>query len=147
MPASRRPFEDPAVENAFESFPEDVRSGIMQLRDLILDTGAKTEGVGAVVETLKWGQPAYLPARPRTGSTVRIGMAGKQTGRYAMFFHCQTNLVRTFREIYPDAFAFEGNRALVFEGDRPLPREALSHCIAMALTYHLNKKKQRYKKA
>jgi hypothetical protein len=53
-----------------------------------------------------------------------------------MFFHCQTSLVATFRELYPDSFAFQGNRALVFALADEVPEDALKHCIALALTYH-----------
>ncbi len=54
-----------------------------------------------------------------------------------MFFHCQTTLVAEFRERYPAVFAFEGNRALLFRIGDPLPVDALRHCVARALTYHL----------
>ncbi len=60
-----------------------------------------------------------------------------------MFFHCQTRLVDTFREIFRDDLAFEGNRAIILDAADELPEDALRHCIAMALTYHLNKKKKR----
>ena len=53
-----------------------------------------------------------------------------------MFVHCQTTLVSTYREIYPDTFRFDGNRALLFSADLALPEEPLKHCIALALTYH-----------
>jgi hypothetical protein len=57
-----------------------------------------------------------------------------------MHFHCQTDLVSTFRTLFPKDFAFEGNRALVFKlGDR-LPMDALAFCIAASLTYHLSKR-------
>jgi hypothetical protein len=37
--------------------------------------------------------------------------------------------------VYPDLFAFDGKRAVLFShGEKP-PRAALKHCIAMALTY------------
>ena len=60
-----------------------------------------------------------------------------------MYFHCQTNLVSTFREVYPNAFTYEGNRSILFEPEGELPEAELRHCISMALTYHLRKKKGR----
>jgi hypothetical protein len=57
-----------------------------------------------------------------------------------MYFHCQTDLVGRFRGLFPDCFRFEGNRAIVFLADDVVPRQELSLCIAMALTYHLDKK-------
>lgn len=119
----------------FDAYPGGVRAELMALRALIFATARATAGVGPLVETLKWGQPAYLPARPRVGTTVRID-ALKAPDRYAVFFHCQTTLVSDFRERYPDVFDFQGNRAIILARGAALPRDALAHCIALALTYH-----------
>lgn len=134
------PFTDAAVEAVFDAYPEGIRDDLLSLRALILETAEKTEDVGPLIETLKWGQPSYLPEKPKTGSTVRIDALAKEPGEYAMFFHCQTSLVDGFRELYPDEFMFQGNRALVFSQGKSMPREALMHCVACALTYHINKK-------
>jgi hypothetical protein len=136
----RRPafvFADPAVAAAFAAFPEDLRGRLMELRHLILETAHATPPIGPIVETLKWGEPAYLPETPRVGTTVRINALKGSRDRYAAYFHCQTTLVETFRELYPDTFSFQGNRAIVLGARDRLPRKALGHCIALALTYHL----------
>jgi len=139
-------FADPAVGAAFGAYPVRLRSKLMSLRRLILDTAAATPGVGRLKETLKWGQPSYLTAETGSGSTIRIDRvkpADKPKGgsgdgeRYAIYFHCQTTLVPTFRQLYPEAFDFSGNRAILLDPDRPLPEAELRHCIALALTYHL----------
>jgi len=104
---------------------------------LIFDAAASVESIGPLVETLKWGQPAYLPERPRTGSTIRVGPIKRTPHRYALFVHCQTTLIDDFRQIYRDQLTFEGNRALVLRHGDPLPRAALQHCVSVALTYHL----------
>ena len=52
----------------------------------------------------------------------------------------QSGLVEAFRTIYPDTFAYEGKRAIVFDVKDRLPVRALGHCIALALTHHLRKK-------
>ena len=128
-------FADPAVKAVFDAYPARVRAPLLKLRALILAAAKETAGVGALKETLKWGQPAYLPVKPRTGTTVRID-ALKNGDGYAAFFHCQTTLVSSFRERYGARFSYEGNRALVFPVDRKIPEKALKHCFAMALTYH-----------
>ena len=112
----------------------------MGLRRLILETAAATEGVGPITETLKWGEPAYLTSVSKSGSTIRIGWKKSAPSRYAIYFHCQTNLVDSFRALFPDAFDFQGNRAIVFEDTDTLPADALALCIAAALTYHRRKK-------
>ena len=124
---------------AIGAHPKATRDALLALRKLIVATAAATEGVGALVETLKWGEPAYLPRTPRVGTTVRISALKGSPDKVAVFFHCQTNLVASFRERYPDVLEFEGNRAIVLAGAKALPAKALKHCIAMALTYHVRK--------
>jgi len=136
-------FDDPTVAAVFAAYPPALKTKLLRLRDLIFETAAETEGVGAIEETLKWGQPSYLTPETKSGSTIRIDRHKSGDGRYAMFVHCQTHLVDTFREIFRDALAYEGNRAVVLDAGDDLPGDALRHCIAMALTYHLNKRKKR----
>ncbi len=57
-------------------------------------------------------------------------------GQYAVYFHCQTNLVDTFRELYPD-LKYSGNRAILLDAKDKLPEAELRHCVGLALTYHL----------
>jgi len=131
---------DPAVAGVFASYPPAIRPKAMALRRLIFETAAATEGVGPITETLKWGEPAYLTAASKSGSTIRIGWKKSAPSRFALYFHCQTNLVETFRAQFPDALTFEGNRAIVFEESDTVPAEPMAMCIAAALTYHRNKK-------
>ena len=51
---------DNDVLSVIEREPPDIREGLMELRRLILETAAETDGSGKVVETLKMG-PAELP--------------------------------------------------------------------------------------
>jgi hypothetical protein len=134
-------FADPAVERVFAAYPARTKGKLLALRRLILETAARTPGVGALEETLKWGQPSYLTPESRSGSTIRIDRvkpAGDGRERYALYVHCQTSLVSTFRQLYRDELTFGGNRSILLDADRPLPKAALRHCIALALTYHRN---------
>jgi hypothetical protein len=135
-----RPFESSAVAQAFEAFPSTVRSKLLVLRELVFDTAADTSGVGPLDETLKWGEPAYVTGQSGSGSTVRLGWKKAHPTQYAMYFHCQTNLVETFRTLFPGEFRFEGQRAIVFELSDPVPADSLAFCIAAALTYHLKRR-------
>jgi hypothetical protein len=63
-----------------------------------------------------------------------------EAGRYAVYFHCQTDLVETFRELYPD-LRYGDNRSILLDAGEKLPEKALRHCIGLALTYHLRKRK------
>lgn len=125
-----------AVARAFESYPPGVRGKLLALRKLIFETAASTPGVGPLEETLKWGEPAYLTSETKSGSAVRIGWKHSSHSHYAIYFHCQTSLVETFRTLFPNDFMFEGNRAIMFRESDVVPIDALSFCIAAALTYH-----------
>jgi hypothetical protein len=141
----RTGFGDPMVAAVFAAYPAKSRAKLLALRKLILETAANTPGVGALDETLKWGQPSYLTKESRSGSTIRIDRVKAEAGggreRYALYVHCQTTLVSTFRQLYRDELTFGGNRSILLDADRPLPKAALQHCIALALTYHRNRAK------
>jgi hypothetical protein len=134
-------FGSPAVEQAFGAIPAPVRRKLLALRRLILETAAATEGVGEIEETLKWGEPAYLTPRTRSGSPVRLGWKQARPGEYAMYFNCRTTLVETFRTLFPRDLRFEGNRAIVFHAGDAVPRDVLRFCVAQALTYHERKRR------
>ena len=128
------------VAKTFESYPPGIRKKLMALRTLILDVAAKTAGVGALEESLKWGEPAFITTDSKSGSTIRIAWRKARPTQYAMYFNCQTTLVDSFKTMFPTAFKFEGNRALVFDESDDLPVEALRICVEMALTYHAKKR-------
>lgn len=136
-------FVDPKVEAAFDKFSPPVRKKLMQLRLLIYSVAHETEGVGELEETLKWGQPSYLTTTSKSGSTIRLGREKKTEGDFAIYFKCQTSLVAGFKARYKDFFRYEGNRAILFNIEDEIPVSELSHCIAMALTYNLDKKSRR----
>ena len=131
---------NPAVEAVFASYPKPVKARLLALRRLILDTAKATKGVGVVEETLKWGQPSYLTPETKSGSTIRIDQVKAEAGQYAVYFHCQTNLVETFRELYPE-LSYGGNRCILLDAEDKVPEAALRHCVGLALTYHSRQRK------
>ena len=139
---SQIPFETDVVASVFESYQGKARQKLLALRALVFQTAAKTEGVGPLQETLKWGQPSYLTPETKSGTTVRIDAIKDDPNHVAIYFHCQTNLVPTFRDMYGDRLTFEGNRALILDVRKKLPEKEVRHCLASALTYHLAKKKK-----
>lgn len=138
--AAAMPAEVAAV---FRSCPAKLRPALLALRRLILKTAAKTEGVGAIEETLKWGQPSYLTSESSSGSTIRIDRIKNSDEKYALYFHCQSGLVPAFREFYPKKFVYEGNRAILLDTKKKPDEKALAHCIALALTHHARKASKR----
>lgn len=130
-----------AVANVPDGYPKPIGSKLQALRKLILDTARTTEGVGALEEALKWGQVSYLTSETGSGSTIRIDRVKSADNQVAVYFHCQTKLVETFRELYPQ-LSYSGNRAILLDAGEPLPKAELGHCVALALTYHLRKRRK-----
>ena len=117
------------IENIFNNYPQATKSTLIKLRELIY-TVAQEQNLGAVEESLKWGEPSYNVIN---GSSIRIDSKGASC---YLFFHCQSKLVSTFRELYSHNLTFEGNRAIVLNSEKPLPEYPLKACIKLALTYH-----------
>lgn len=134
------PFSNEKVKIIFSSYPEDVQEKLLAIRQLIFDVAQSISEVGEIEEAVRWGQPSYLTTSSKTGSLIRIDQVQEDPGSYAIYFHCQTGLVGMFRSLYPKAFTFVGNRALLFHCDDEIPVKELRHCIALALTYHIYKK-------
>lgn len=129
-------FQSNAVKAKFAAYPDEMRTRLMELRRLIFDVAAKTDGVGLLEETLKWNEPAFLTTQSKSGTTIRINLHKRSASEFGLYVNCQTDLLDRYRMLYSDSLRFEGNRAILFNFADPLPVEPVRHCIAMALTYH-----------
>lgn len=124
---------DPRVKEVFNKYPDAVRHKMLALREIILETAGGIESIKDLEETLKWGEPSYLT---KHGSTIRIDWKPRSPNQYAIYFKCTSRLVETFKLAFKDTFTYEGKRAIIFQMDDYIPKEALSSCIKAALTYH-----------
>ena len=124
-----------AVKDRFEEYPVNVRIRLEELRELIFKLSSDLE-LGVVEESLKWGEPRYSV---KAGSPLRIDWKLKSPNNYYLYFHCQTKLVDTFRELHGDVLRFQGNRAIELRLSDPLPEPEIKHCLELALTYHQRK--------
>jgi hypothetical protein len=128
------------IKVAFDTFPDAPRAKLLELRELILRVAAANPAIGELEETLKWSEPAYLTTDTGAGTTVRIGWKPVKPEVCAVYVHCQTTLIDSYRGLFPE-LNFQGNRAVEVPVDQPLQTDALAHCIEMALTYHLDKRR------
>jgi len=133
-------FPEPEVAARFAAYPPAVRRKLLALRRLIFATAAKTQGVGMLEESLRWGEPAYLTTESGSGSTIRMDWKRARPDEYALYFNCRTGLVPSFRRRFSKILRFEGNRAIVFGARERLPVAAVSQCVAAALTHHLRRR-------
>lgn len=130
--------EKPALA-VIEKYPDAVKSALMELRNLIFEAASEAEGVGNVVETVKWGQLSYLTERPKSGTTIRIDQDTSDQGDIALYVNCQSSLVSEWRGLFPE-MTFGGDRSVHLSLAQPLPIPQLRQIILMALTYHSRKK-------
>ncbi|WP_407481531.1 hypothetical protein [Elizabethkingia meningoseptica] len=77
------------VNDKFKNYPESVREKMQFLRQLVIETAEETNGVEALEETLKWGEPSFVT---KNGSTLRMDWKERAPGQYAMYFQCSSCL-------------------------------------------------------
>jgi hypothetical protein len=129
------------ISAALEGYPKPVRKRLIELRRIILKTVTSLE-IGEVIETTKWGEPAYLPKKARLGTTLRIGTKRGDERTYRLYVNCQTSLIETFKTLFPE-LEYEGNRGVVFPVTQPPPADIVSIMVEATLTYHLRKRLSR----
>lgn len=141
--AKYKVFDSEAAKTKFNTYPRHIKNRLLFLRQLIFDVASRTSGVGPLEETLKWGEPSYVTSTTNSGSTVRIDWKKSTPDKYYMYFNCKTTLIETFKGMYGDIFQYGGARSIIFKENDAVPIDELADCIAIALTYNLNKKRRR----
>jgi len=126
-------IENADFKEVIAHYPQIVQDRLTQIRKIVLETAAETEGIDSLEETLKWGEPSYLVKK---GSTIRIDWKSRNPDQYAVYFKCTTRLVETFKRLYGDLFKYQNNRAILFNIEDEIPTNELKHCLSLALTYH-----------
>lgn len=124
---------NPKVRDVFKNYPPQPKEKLLRLRELILNTAKTIEGINAIEETLKWGEPSYIT---KHGSTLRMDWKEKLPNQYAMYFSCSSSLVPTFKIVFKTIFEFEGKRAIKFNLNDDIPENEIKQCIKTTLTYH-----------
>ncbi|TDH38470.1 DUF1801 domain-containing protein [Pseudohoeflea suaedae] len=128
------------IRPVFDAAPARARAIAIELRELIYRTASKLDEVSDLTESLKWGEPSYAPSRPGIGTSVRI--SPREDGSVGLMFICHTDIVSSFRELYRDELEFEGRRAIILRRSGQ-STDAVTHCVSMAMTWHLGKRAKR----
>ena len=113
------------VTRVIEGYAPDTRKGVLTLRDLILDLADEP-----LTEALRWGQPSYIARR---GTPLRLGP--HREASFAIFAHCQSNVINTYASQFPGWDRIDGNRAVLFDHVDQIEPERLATLIRHALTY------------
>lgn len=127
-----------SVRTGIADWPKQAQQAFEKLRVICHDTAAR-QHLGPLEESLKWGQPAWRPVRPNTGSTLRVMWAENAPDLLNLYVDCKTDLAARLREIYPDLPQNDGRRHIALRLSDPLPLDVLSHLAAMTLAYHQSK--------
>lgn len=133
-----RNFANQAVADAYAAMPERVRQRLIETRELIFEIAASDKQIGAITETLKWNEPAYLTDETGSGTTVRLNRVG-DNDEFGVYVHCQTNIVESFKKKAGKGLKFDKTRALILSAKKNLPRKQLTEYLRMALLYHARK--------
>jgi len=129
------------VKAVFATYPVAAQAKFNALREVIFEEAARLE-VGALHETLKWGEPAYLTPKSKAGSTIRMAWKQKFPNQCTLLSNCNTDLVERMCEAFPSEFHYSGNRAVSLDLATDVPEFPTRALMAMALTYHRNRAAQ-----
>jgi len=116
----------------YSNYPDHVLAEMLMIRGWIFQLEQEYD-LPPIQETLKWQQISFLC---KTGSTIRIDWQPEQPKKISIFCHCQTSLIDTFKQLYPQEFEFKGNRQLIVDLDVEKHAAPLKHCLSLALRYH-----------
>lgn len=116
-------------------WPAPARRYFDTIRRIVWNVAVRAE-IGTLDESLKWGQPSWLPQRKRVGSTLRCYWHPARADTISLYLNCNTTLAETMKTLYPTSFDYEGRRGLHLSLHAPLPKDAIDHCAFLTLTYH-----------
>ena len=121
---------------AFGGYPTETQTMLLEVREMILAVNKSDPEIGQLLEALRWGELSFITEKPSTGSIIRLALT--RSGKPAVFFHCGTSLIETFRVQYSHIFDFEDNRAMILRLPVEETAVELCHCIKQALRYKLD---------
>ena len=133
------PFQSPDIALAFDAYPPAIKAQADDASPDDLRRGRSDGGSRCARGNAQVGRARIRHGLEQERKYRPHYLEKSRPTQYAMYFHCQTNLVDRFRGWFPNDFTFEGDRALIFEAGEPIPVEALTACIIAALTYHRDK--------
>ncbi len=128
----------PDILNTIAAWPPSAQQHLLSARAIAFET-AETASTGPLSESLKWGQPAWRPSRPRTGSTLRLNWSPDWPGQLLAYVDCKTDLASQMSTRFPQQFGNDGRRSLAFDLDVPLPQDAIAQLAHLTFTYHRQK--------
>lgn len=118
-----------------EGYAPEIRGALLRLRALVIETIHRDSLIGPVTETLKWGQPSFVPVRKCSGTTLRLATKNEQSQTVGLFYHCQTKLGEQLRLMLPPETEYDGSRGVLFHHSASFSAEQVSIIVSKVLTY------------
>ncbi len=128
-------FKSVDVKAVFDNYPIPVCEKLLVLRNIIFEVARSLPNC-PLEETLKWGEPSFIPPK-KMGCMVRMHHYSNKPFDFALYFPCKTTLVSSFGSRFPGVFQIGGDRSLEFMLSDTLPLSAIKDCVKLALTYKL----------
>lgn len=123
-----------AILDQITRWPASAQLQLQSMRTVFHNVAEAAE-VGPLDESLKWGQPAWRPRSPRTGSTLRLNWSAADPARITAYVDCKTDLAAQMQLRFPDLSGNDGRRALHFDLLAP-DADSLWQLAFLTFTYH-----------
>ncbi len=131
---------DQSLITAIAPWPDAAQRHFSIARQLVYAV-ATDQNIGPLEESLKWGQPAWRPAKARTGSTLRLYWSASDPRHLAAYVDCKTDIAAQMALRFADQFNNDGRRALAFSLEEALPEDAFWQLAHLTLCYHRLKRR------
>jgi hypothetical protein len=128
-------FENPEIKKVYERFPKEMKTKVLEVREIIFEVGKNNEKITKITETLKWGEPTYQRDRSKYGSPIKINYKKTMENHFSISVISSTNLIQKIKELYPKAFEFNGDREIIINANKKLPKNEIYKFIELALTH------------
>ncbi|WP_204318733.1 hypothetical protein [Pseudooceanicola aestuarii] len=126
-----------AVAAAYAAMPPQAQPVLAEARKLLFQVASES-GAGPLDECLKWGEPAYLTAATKSGTTLRLAMVEECP---AALVNCRTSLIAELEATQPGVLATSGRRGVLLRTG--YDRAALAVFFGRALLYHRGRRMRR----
>jgi hypothetical protein len=128
-------FENLEIKKVYDRFPKEMKTKILEVREIIFEVGKNNNKINKITETLKWGEPTYQRDRSKDGSPIKINHKKTMENYFSISVISSTNLINKIKELYPKAFQFNGDREIIINANKKLPKTEIYHFIELALMY------------
>ena len=134
-------FENPDIRQAYYKFPKSMQTKMLEVREIIFEI-AKNNKIEKINEILKWGDPIYQTSRSKNGTPIKIIYKKSMETNFSLSIISTTNLIEKFKQTYPKTFYFNGDREVIINTNKKIPRKEIYYFIELALTYKEKNKKK-----